>query len=317
MTRLTRTSLGFATLAVAIASVYPTWAGTATAEVLASDRRCFAVTGRPGDAAIVNLTPVQANARGNGQLTSSDVTNPPTNSNVNFAPGTIDPNIAVAQIGTDGRVCFHNSHHADVHLIADHLGTIADTAYTPARTDGTHQRTVDTREYDIAYVQLLLNVAGFGTLVRDGIYGTATRQAVVRLQVSAGLPATSQLDDATYDALLRAAARFTYVEVCDTSQANRPNSFEIGCNQLSSFEDVVWSQWLPHRAIGKGTWRYPCPGWSCEDGSSYIYESINIRLRDAKRLRCGDFDPILVFVTWELQSPGEAWRSFTVEGPYC
>ena len=36
--------------------------------VAASGRLCFAVTGSPGDVAVVNLTPVEAGGAGNGQL---------------------------------------------------------------------------------------------------------------------------------------------------------------------------------------------------------------------------------------------------------
>jgi regulation of enolase protein 1 (concanavalin A-like superfamily) len=122
--------------------------GTAVAagtEVGPSDRLCFAVAGSPGDAAIVNLTPVLAQGPGNGQLISSDVTSPPLASNVNYGPGTIDPNVAVARIGADGKVCYSNSEHTSVHLVADHLGTIDTAAYTPATPTGAPARTVDTR----------------------------------------------------------------------------------------------------------------------------------------------------------------------------
>ena len=71
-------------------------------------RTCFDVAGSPGDAAVVNLTPVGALASGSGQLVSSDLAAPPVYSNVNFAPGTIDPNIAVSAIGADGQTCFIN-----------------------------------------------------------------------------------------------------------------------------------------------------------------------------------------------------------------
>ena len=67
--------------------------------------RCFAVAGEPGDLAIVNLTPVEADAPGNGQLIGSGVGVPPVASNVNFGPGSVDPNVAVTPIGPDGRVC--------------------------------------------------------------------------------------------------------------------------------------------------------------------------------------------------------------------
>jgi hypothetical protein len=113
--------------------------------VAKSGRECFGVSGLPGDVALVNLTPVQAAGRGNGQLVSSDVVKPPVASNVNYGPGSVDPNVAAAVIGSDGRVCYANSLHTSVHLVADHLGTINWSAYTPATTSGAPSRKVDTR----------------------------------------------------------------------------------------------------------------------------------------------------------------------------
>ena len=110
------------------------------------ERRCFPSGTTPGGLAVVNLTPVLATARGHGVLTSSEVTTPPTASNVNFAPGTVDPNLAITPIGTDGQVCFHNSPHAELDLIADLLVTLrADTVNLPRGPDGTPIRLVDTR----------------------------------------------------------------------------------------------------------------------------------------------------------------------------
>jgi hypothetical protein len=120
------------------------------------------VAGAPGDVAVVNLTPVGATAAGNGQLVPSDVTSPPNASNVNFGPGTIDPNVALAPIGTDGRVCFVNSQHANVDLVADHLGTIVQASYTRAQASGAPVRRVDTRRglgCDAAYTSICLPIA--------------------------------------------------------------------------------------------------------------------------------------------------------------
>jgi hypothetical protein len=108
-------------------------------------RVCFAVAGNPGDVALVNLTPVEAGGAGNAQLISSDITAPPVASNVNYGPGLVDPNVAAAPIGADGQVCFVNSKHTSVHLIADHLGTIARAAYTLGDPAGAPVRKVDTR----------------------------------------------------------------------------------------------------------------------------------------------------------------------------
>ncbi|HWL44813.1 MAG TPA: hypothetical protein VNQ73_17860 [Ilumatobacter sp.] len=111
-----------------------------------SARLCVTVAGKPGDLALVNLTPVGADAPGNGQLVSSDVAQPPRASNVNFGPGTTDPNVAAAPIGTDGRVCFVNSQHVGVDLVADHLGTVDAAMVTLAAAGGAPRRVADTRE---------------------------------------------------------------------------------------------------------------------------------------------------------------------------
>ena len=108
-------------------------------------RVCFAVAGSPGDVALVNLTPVLAGGAGNGQLVSSDVSVVPVASNVNFVAGSVDPNVAVAPIGADGEVCFVNSEHTTVHLVADHLGTIAAAEFTSATLTGAPDRRIDTR----------------------------------------------------------------------------------------------------------------------------------------------------------------------------
>ena len=102
--------------------------------VAPSGRLCFAVAGSPGDLALVNLTPVDATRAGYGQLVSSDVTTPADASNVNFSTRTFDPNVAAAVIGADGNVCFVNSVHAAVHLVADHLLSVAGRALHPAHS---------------------------------------------------------------------------------------------------------------------------------------------------------------------------------------
>ena len=117
----------------------------APGKVLAGGRVCFEVTGSPGDTALVNLTPVQADGRGFGLLVSSDIRVVPTASNVNFAPGSKDPNVAAAPIGADGKVCFANNSTAAVHLVADHLGSIERDSYTNATPSGAPDRKIDTR----------------------------------------------------------------------------------------------------------------------------------------------------------------------------
>src|SRR5690606_33135711 len=91
------------------------------------------------------LTPVQSPGPGHGLLHSSDV-DAPLASNVNFTAGSVDPNLGIARIGADGKVCFTNSEHNPIHLVADNLGAIKAEAYTPALPSGAPKREVDTRE---------------------------------------------------------------------------------------------------------------------------------------------------------------------------
>ncbi len=121
----------------------------ATGAVQPGTRRCFEVAGDPGDAAIVNLTPVEAGDAGNGLLVSSDLTRPPVAANVNYAAGSVDPNVAIAPIGADGQVCFQNAWRTDVQVVADHLGTIDAASYQPATAGGAPERVLDTRESSI------------------------------------------------------------------------------------------------------------------------------------------------------------------------
>jgi hypothetical protein len=117
----------------------------AVGPVQLAGRLCFGVVGDAGDIAVLNLTPVLAAGAGNGQLVSSDVATAPVASNVNFGPGTVDPNVAMAQIGVDGRVCFVNSQHSDVDLVADQLGTIRASAFVLPGPTGAPSRRADTR----------------------------------------------------------------------------------------------------------------------------------------------------------------------------
>lgn len=139
---------GAALIVTASLPVLSTGSASADAKIGPGERRCFTVEGEPGDAAVVNLTPVNADGAGNGKLVSSDVADPAESSNVNFRPGSADPNVAIALIGQDGKVCYINSDHTSVHLVADHLGTIAGDAYEPALPTGESVRLIDTRHPD-------------------------------------------------------------------------------------------------------------------------------------------------------------------------
>jgi hypothetical protein len=144
-------------------------------------RRCVAVAGSPGDAAVVNVTPVLARGAGNGVLVSSDVAKAPVAANVNFGVGSVDPNLAIVPIGADGKVCYVNSRHASVHLVADHLGTIANAAYAPATSSGAPTRLIDTRPPRGGGIVLV----GAGDIAGDGPGDTATAQLIKSIDPAA------------------------------------------------------------------------------------------------------------------------------------
>ncbi len=131
---------------VAIVLPTPLSETAAHADVGPGVRRCFEVDGSPGDAAVVNLTPVLAQGQGYGVLVSSDSDAAPNASNVNYGSGSVDPNVAIAPIGADGRVCFENGPLAGVDLVADHLGTIDAAVYRSATASGAPRRLIDTRQ---------------------------------------------------------------------------------------------------------------------------------------------------------------------------
>jgi hypothetical protein len=144
---------GLAALAALVASalvITPAIASVSTGTPVAPGASvCPGAAGGPGDVAVLNLTPVEATGHGFGAVRASDA---PSNnslgaqavSNVNFRPGSVDPNVAFASIGTDRRVCFDNSPHATIHLVADQMGVMPASAYEPAATTGA-TRLVDTR----------------------------------------------------------------------------------------------------------------------------------------------------------------------------
>lgn len=83
---------------------------------------------RPGDLAVVNVTPIRATGRGYGSLRSSDDVPIPRRgesdrfSSVNFAADAPpNPNLAVATVGADGAICYDaaiSTHHLALDLVA-------------------------------------------------------------------------------------------------------------------------------------------------------------------------------------------------------
>jgi hypothetical protein len=125
-------------------SLPPIGTVNATAVVQPGETYCLAAVGAdPGDFVGVNVTPLLAVAPGFGVLHSSDDA-PGGTSNVNFGPGTVDPNVAFAQVGADGRICFTNSVFGPVHLLLDQL-IVADAAVFRSPSPSGSVRLADTR----------------------------------------------------------------------------------------------------------------------------------------------------------------------------
>jgi hypothetical protein len=145
---------------------------------------CPGAIGSPGDVAVMNLTPVSATAAGFGALRSSGA---PSNnslgehavSNVNFRVGSVDPNVALAAIGPDGRVCFDNSQHSMLHLVGDQMGVLPASVYEPAAATGA-ARIVDTRRGFVAGGPLV-GAVGPGASVCPQAVGAPGRVAVLNI----------------------------------------------------------------------------------------------------------------------------------------
>jgi hypothetical protein len=153
---------------------------------------CPGAVGTAGDVAVLNLTPVEATAGGFGAVRASDA---PSNnslgeaavSNVNFRVGSVDPNVALATIGIDGRVCFDNSPHASVQLVADQMGVMPASAYQSAAATGA-RRLVDTRRLFVEGGPPT-GAVGPGASVCPKVVGAPGRVAVVNVtpvEASAG-----------------------------------------------------------------------------------------------------------------------------------
>jgi hypothetical protein len=117
-----------------------------------SEARCTAAVGaEPGDYVSVNITPVLATTAGHGTMHSSD-TSAGRTSNVNFGPGTVDPNTAIVQVGTDGEICFTNSKDGPVHLVLDQL-TVVDPSVIGLPTPDGAARLTDTRTDSVGVIR--------------------------------------------------------------------------------------------------------------------------------------------------------------------
>ena len=115
------------------------------ARVAADESTCVGVPGAvPGEFVGLNVTPVNATAPGYGVAHSSDE-RARTTSNVNFGPGTVDPNVAFVKVGVDSDVCVTNSRHGAVDIVIDAM-TVAGTATLRTPVPAGPQRLLDTRQ---------------------------------------------------------------------------------------------------------------------------------------------------------------------------
>lgn len=104
------------------------------------EERCASTGASPGSFAVVNVTPVQATGRGFATMHARGAPVGAT-SNVNYDIGSIDPNVAIVEVGIGGEVCFTNSLGASTHAVVDHLLTMA-----APTTDSPVARIMNTRD---------------------------------------------------------------------------------------------------------------------------------------------------------------------------
>jgi len=117
----------------------------ATGKLAPYETRCVAAKGaNAGDWVAVNVTPVDATTAGFGTLHSSDNSAGAT-ANVNFTPGSTDPNIAITKLGADKKFCFTNSRHGTVNIILDQMAVSPAATFTEPTPEGA-TRLLNTRD---------------------------------------------------------------------------------------------------------------------------------------------------------------------------
>jgi roadblock/LC7 domain-containing protein len=80
------------------------------------------VPGTGASAVVLNVTVTQPTSAGVVTAYSSDLSSPPTASNLNFVRGQTVPNLVVVPIGSDGKVKLHVASAGTTHLVADVFG---------------------------------------------------------------------------------------------------------------------------------------------------------------------------------------------------
>lgn len=108
--------------------------------------RCILADGAVGDFALVNVTMVEATGPGDVRLRSSDDEPDRRMSSNNFDVGSVIPNMTIAQIGADGRICVDISPHSSVHAVIDQLATLDGSVLEPV-----NRRLLDTRSRGVHY----------------------------------------------------------------------------------------------------------------------------------------------------------------------
>lgn len=178
---------------------------------------------------------------------------------------------------------------------------------------------------DIAFAQLLLDVADFGPLDYDGTLGPASMDAVRRFQASLGLAATGTIDDTTWQQLLTATAEQTGIRLCQ-SHLPRPASFIFprDCADNTMYVDFTWTQWTAEGAVGNGVRRTFCFGFDCnvendpDNSPTFIDTAVTVKFSEAKPLQCGDSPtPYLEFTGAQVLADGAVIDEYTLEGPFC
>jgi hypothetical protein len=227
--------------------------GIAGGMVVPSGRACFTVAGAPGDLAVVNLTPVDATRAGFGQLVPSGVTAPAATSNVNFATRTFDPNVAAAVIGADRQVCFVNSVHAAVHLVADHLVTVDASAYAPPSSTGTPVRVLDTRSQGAgAFTSTTLAPTAIDCLTSDACVAAVGTSPVRSVAIS-GDGATATLGSAppaAADPAPATALECALVDTCFASSTPDPAVASPGATlHVTTNRGSTWTRATLPRAV--------------------------------------------------------------------
>ena len=96
--------------------------------------------------------------------------------------------------------------------------------------------------------------------------------------------------------------------LCGWDLEQRPSAMAVNCTSSRFLRDVVWQSWGPGTAAGTGTYVINLNNCFPPDAGCQVVDSVEIRLYDVRRIRCGDADPDFYFSALQLRPRGSQDR---------